>query len=363
MPTRCINKQNRPEGGALLCANHTRTNDPLFIAYALGWHYQIHVMAKEEIRHWPFIGWVLKHGGIFGVKRGKADVAAIKTAMKYLKDGELLLMFPEGTRHQDGEFGDAKTGAAMLALRTGVPIVPIYLPAEKKWFRWNPVVFGEAYYPKAPEGRKPTPEDYHAVADDLMERIEAEASGWPVRLELARCAGFYAWRAPGGEAGRAGGGGGDPCVMLGPIIHNRSVIAYLESIGVGLVDTPEEVPPGTAVLSAPRGGRAVHEALARLGRPVIDATCPNVSRIHQIVSRAEEGGRQVLIIGTRTHPEVAAIAGWCRRPVVLAGVAELSNWLKPRRNGGKFRHHGVSNHLHQIIWDSCVEKAKKLCTN
>ena len=92
MPTRCINKQNRPEGGALLCANHTRTNDPLFIAYALGWHYQIHVMAKEEIMHWPLIGWVLKHGGIFGVKRGKADVAAIKTAMKYLKDGELLLM-------------------------------------------------------------------------------------------------------------------------------------------------------------------------------------------------------------------------------------------------------------------------------
>ena len=40
MPTRCINKQNRPEGGALLCANHTRTNDPLFIAYALGWHYR-----------------------------------------------------------------------------------------------------------------------------------------------------------------------------------------------------------------------------------------------------------------------------------------------------------------------------------
>ena len=62
MPTRCINKGNRPKGGALLCANHTRTNDPLFIAYALGWRYQIHVMAKEEIMHWPFIGWVLRHG-------------------------------------------------------------------------------------------------------------------------------------------------------------------------------------------------------------------------------------------------------------------------------------------------------------
>ena len=123
--------------------------------------------------HWPFIGWVLRHGGIFGVKRGKADVAAIKTSMKYLKNGELLLMFPQGTRHQDGDFQDAKTGAAMLALRTGVPIIPIYLPAEKRFFRWNPVVFGGAYYPKVPEGRKPTQEDYHAVAADLMERIEA----------------------------------------------------------------------------------------------------------------------------------------------------------------------------------------------
>lgn len=173
LPTKCINKQNRPKGGALLCANHTRINDPLFVAYALGWPVQTHAMAKDEVMHWPVVGWVLKKAGVFGVKRGKADVGAIKTAMKYLKAGELLLMFPEGTRHQDGEAGDAKTGAAMLALRTGVPIVPIYIPAEKKWFRWNPVVFGEAYYPQAPEGRKPTQEDYHAVADDLMARIEA----------------------------------------------------------------------------------------------------------------------------------------------------------------------------------------------
>ena len=153
--------------------------------------------------------------------------------------------------------------------------------------------------------------------------------------------------------------------MLGPIIHNRDVIAYLESIGVGLVDTPEEVPPGTAVLIRSHGeGRPVHEALARLGRPVIDATCPNVSRIHQIVSRAEEGGRQVLIIGTRTHPEVAAIAGWCRRPVVLEGVAELSNWLEtaPERRDIPLTMVSQTTST-RFIWDSCVEKAKKECTN
>ena len=111
-------------------------------------------------------------------------------------------------------------------------------------------------------------------------------------------------------------------------------------------------------------GRPVHEALARLGRPVIDATCPNVSRIHQIVSRAEEGGRQVLIIGTRTHPEVAAIAGWCRRPVVLEGVAELSNWLEtaPERRDIPLTMVSQTTST-RFIWDSCVEKAKKECTN
>ena len=171
-PTRCINHRNIPKGGALYCANHTRMSDPLFVAYAMGWPHQIHVMAKEEVMHWPIIGWILRHGGIFGVKRGQADVAAVRTAMKYLKDGEKLLMFPEGTRHLDGEFGDAKTGAAMLAVRTGVPIVPVYLPAEKRWFRFTPVAFGEPYHPKV-AGRKGTTEEYRAIAEDLMERIHA----------------------------------------------------------------------------------------------------------------------------------------------------------------------------------------------
>ena len=186
-----------------------------------------------------------------------------------------------------------------------------------------------------------------------------------MRLELARSAGFCYGVRRAVQMAEMAAEEGRPCVMLGPIIHNRDVIAYLESIGVGLVDTPEEVPPGTAVLIRSHGeGRPVHEALARLGRPVIDATCPNVSRIHQIVSRAEEGGRQVLIIGTRTHPEVAAIAGWCRRPVVLEGVAELSNWLEtaPERRDIPLTMVSQTTST-RFIWDSCEEKAKKECTN
>lgn len=172
LPAKAVNKHNLPDRGALYCANHTRLNDPFFVVFALGLSRQVHVMAKDEVMHWPVLGWLLKKGGVFGVKRGKSDVTAIRTALTCLKNGENLLLFPEGTRHQNGDMGDAKTGAAMLAVRTGAPIVPIYIPAEKHWFRFTPVVFGEPYYPKV-AGRKGTSEEYRAIAEDLMGRIEA----------------------------------------------------------------------------------------------------------------------------------------------------------------------------------------------
>lgn len=171
-PCRAIGRANIPEGGALICANHTRLSDPLIIIFAFRKKYQLRAMAKVELLNIPILGWLLKKAGIFAVERGKSDIKAIKTAMKYLKSGEKVLMFPEGTRHKDGEFGDAKTGAAMLAVRTGVPIVPVYVPTEKKWFRRTPVVIGEPYLPQV-EGKKGTAEKYHAIAEDLVEHIRA----------------------------------------------------------------------------------------------------------------------------------------------------------------------------------------------
>ena len=186
-----------------------------------------------------------------------------------------------------------------------------------------------------------------------------------MKLELAKSAGFcYGVRRAvrmaeqAAEQGRA-------CVMLGPIIHNNSVIEYLASLGVGLIQRPEEAEPGTAVIIRSHGeGRAAYEALAERECPLIDATCPNVSRIHQIVSQAEEAGRQVVIIGSPTHPEVAAIAGWCARPLVFEGVQALSDWLEGEPERRNLPVTMVSQTTStQIIWDKCVEKAKKECTN
>lgn len=176
-PVRHVGRENIPEGGAVFCGNHTAMSDPFFVVYAVGWENQMRVMAKAEVMRIPVVGWLLKKAGVFGIDRGKADVGAIKTAMKYLKSGEKVLLFPEGTRlkdgvDKDGNVSEAKAGAAMLAMRTGVPLVPVYVPEKKRWFRSTTVVIGKPYYPEATE-KKPTMEEYHAVADDLMERIRA----------------------------------------------------------------------------------------------------------------------------------------------------------------------------------------------
>lgn len=165
-----VGAENIPEGALLLCGNHTSLGDPLYVIAGLGRRRQTHVMAKNEIMKWPVIGWILKKAGIIGVKRGHSDITAIKECMRVLRNGERLLMFPEGTRVKEGESVDAHSGAAMLATRTGVPVLPVYISPNKKRVRKVKVIFGEPYVPQF-EGRKATPEDYRRISEDLMNRI------------------------------------------------------------------------------------------------------------------------------------------------------------------------------------------------
>lgn len=170
-PWSCSGAENVPKGPVVLCGNHTALGDPLYVVCSFLDGEQAHIMAKNEIMSWPLIGWLARKAGVIGVKRGKSDVTAIKESMRVLKDGEKLLLFPEGTRVKDGQKADARTGAAMLATRTGVPILPVYISPRKKGERVK-VVFGIPYVPEF-SGRKATPEDLHRITDDLMSRIHA----------------------------------------------------------------------------------------------------------------------------------------------------------------------------------------------
>lgn len=171
-PWKAIGVENVPEGAVLMCGNHTTLGDPFYVVCCLGRKRQTHVMAKAEAMKWPVIGFLLKKAGIIGVNRGRSDMAAVKECMRVLRNGEKLLMFPEGTRVREGETSEAHTGAAMLATRTDTMLVPVYISTKKRRFCKTTVVFGQPYHPTF-EGRKPSADDYQRIADDLLDRIRA----------------------------------------------------------------------------------------------------------------------------------------------------------------------------------------------
>ena len=165
-------RERIPEGHAVFCCNHSSNWDPLLIMIAAGYRNQLYALAKIEIAQWPVVGRILKLAGMIFVDRGKADIGAIKTAMKYLKSEQKILIFPEGTRVSKEEEESAKGGVAMLSVRTASPIVPVYLDSDKRLFHRAHVVFGEPYQPQV-AGRRGTAEEYHAIADEALRRIYA----------------------------------------------------------------------------------------------------------------------------------------------------------------------------------------------
>lgn len=171
-PVRAIGRENIPEGAAVICPNHTTAGDPFYVVFAFGIRWPLRAMAKIQIMRVPVIGWILSRAGVFGVDRGHNDMKAVRTALKELKAGNKLLMFPEGTRVHEGEDVAAKTGAAMFATRTGAPLLPVYITPKKRRFRPTTVVIGEPFTPRF-EGRRPTSQELEAITEELMDRVRA----------------------------------------------------------------------------------------------------------------------------------------------------------------------------------------------
>ena len=163
------------------------------------------------------------------------------------------------------------------------------------------------------------------------------------------------------QAARAG----KRVVTLGPIIHNRHVVEKFSSMGIRVIETPEEAAPGDTVIIRSHGvARDIYRRLEERGVEVIDATCPFVKRIHGIVSRAEEEGRLPVIIGTPTHPEVEGISGWCGDCRVFRNVQELENWVRECEIPQDLAICMVSQTTStEFLWKLCGEFAKKQFTN
>ncbi|MDY6826672.1 MAG: lysophospholipid acyltransferase family protein [Bacillota bacterium] len=109
----------------IICANHIKWLDPVSVAVAVPASIQIHFMAKKELFSNFLFTYILNKVGAFPVNRQDADYAAFRRAFQLLKDGKVLGLFPEGTRSNDGKLQKAYGGAALIAVRSGAPILPM----------------------------------------------------------------------------------------------------------------------------------------------------------------------------------------------------------------------------------------------
>ena len=127
--------ENLPkEGNTIICSNHVHMLDSISVVIRFKTKRMTRVMAKEELFRNKIVAWAFRKAGAFPIKRGKGDTEALEVAKDYINKGDMLLMFPEGTRNGLDKGLKMKKGAAILALSTNSVIVPIGIKGNYKPF-------------------------------------------------------------------------------------------------------------------------------------------------------------------------------------------------------------------------------------
>jgi 1-acyl-sn-glycerol-3-phosphate acyltransferase len=168
--------EHLPEGGFVLAANHTSNFDPWPLGIPLLPKRQLRFMAKSELFN-PVLGPIIRAGGAFKVRRGEGDIEAVRTAVELVKEGEIVVMFPEGTRREKGlrkkHVARAHTGAARIALGARAPLVPAAIKGTDQLSRLGPlrVAFGEPLDLSDLEGLD-VKSASEAATERLMDRID-----------------------------------------------------------------------------------------------------------------------------------------------------------------------------------------------
>jgi 1-acyl-sn-glycerol-3-phosphate acyltransferase len=172
-------RENVPSGGCLIVSNHVSFMDPTTVGWAVA--REIYYLGRKSLFKPPFWSWFLPICNVLPIDRDAHDIAGLRRIIKMLKEGHAVLLFPEGTRSVDGTIQPAEPGAGLVALKAGVPILPVRvfgtyesLSRHTKRLRFHPihVVIGQPYLPAILEGRREK-ESYGLVAQEMMDRIAA----------------------------------------------------------------------------------------------------------------------------------------------------------------------------------------------
>lgn len=160
--------ENVPEGACILCPNHSNFTDPILLVFAGKKKYWLNFMSKKENMSVPVLGWIYGRLGAYGVDRKAQDIEAFRRTRNLLKNGEKVVIFPEGTRRKTDDADAGHPGAVRFAARQGVPVLPVYISRNKKAFRRARIVYGQPY---TICGR--SQEDFEKATRELMGRIFA----------------------------------------------------------------------------------------------------------------------------------------------------------------------------------------------
>ncbi|OLN23254.1 1-acyl-sn-glycerol-3-phosphate acyltransferase [Domibacillus antri] len=162
------------EGGVLLCANHIDNLDPPVVGITS--KRPVRFMAKEELFRLKWSGKLMRGLNAFPVKRGMSDREALRSGLKLLKEGQVLGLFPEGTRSKDGRLGKGLAGAGFFALRTEAAVVPCAVLGPYKIGRKLKVVYGPPIDMQPLRDRKASAEEATETIMNAIGRLIQEHS-------------------------------------------------------------------------------------------------------------------------------------------------------------------------------------------
>jgi 1-acyl-sn-glycerol-3-phosphate acyltransferase len=170
---RITGAENVGAGPMLVTANHAKATDPIYAVCAFPLSQRLRIMGKAELFRFVPLGKLITAFGAYPIDRGAGDMGALKKTLEMLKSGENVIIFPDGHRSNEENPENAKTGAAMIAVKANVPVLPMYITPDRRFLRKRVRVnIGKPFFVKLPEGT-PRGEGYRAIARDMMDRIYA----------------------------------------------------------------------------------------------------------------------------------------------------------------------------------------------
>jgi 1-acyl-sn-glycerol-3-phosphate acyltransferase len=170
-------RENVPHGGCLIVSNHASYLDPTTVAWCVG--REMFYLGRKTLFKPPIMNWLLPMCNVIPIDRDGGESSGLRKIIRMLRNGDAVLLFPEGTRTPDGTLQAPEPGAGLVALKSGVPILPTRifgsfecLSRHQKRLRFGKmrVVIGKPYLPPVPE-RGQERDAYGAIAEEMMRRI------------------------------------------------------------------------------------------------------------------------------------------------------------------------------------------------